>query len=149
MDDLDLQIIEKLQENDKLSYKKIGKALKKPASTIHFRVKKLIDEKIIVKFSAIVDMEKLGYNTVGWLGLTIDPLMRDEIIKKLASYKLIKMISSTTGDYNLMLQILAENEKNLWNFIRENIQIIEGVHDVHVSSSLKVYKWETNYFLRL
>ncbi len=149
MDDLDHQILEKLQENDKLSYKKIGKALKKPASTIHFRVKKMIDEKIIIKFSAIVDMEKLGYNTVGWLGLTIDPLMRDEIIKKLASYKLIKMISSTTGDYNLILHILAENEKKLWSFIRDNIQIIEGVHDVHVSSSLKIYKWETAYFLKL
>jgi DNA-binding Lrp family transcriptional regulator len=109
----------------------------------------MIDEKIIVKFSAIVDMEKLGYNTVGWLGLTIDPLKRDEIIKKLASYKLIKMISSTTGDYNLIVQILAENEKKLWSFIRDDIQTVEGVHDVQVSSSLKVHKWETAYFLRL
>jgi DNA-binding Lrp family transcriptional regulator len=149
MDDLDHQILEKLQENDKLSYKKIGKTLKKPASTIHFRVKKMIDDKIIVKFSAIVDMEKLGYNTVGWLGLTIDPLMRDEIIKKLSSYKLIKIISSTTGDYNLILQILAENEKKLWNFIRDNIQTVEGVHEIHVSSSLKVHKWETAYFLKI
>ncbi|GAI79257.1 unnamed protein product, partial [marine sediment metagenome] len=68
MDDLDLKILKKLQENDKLSYNKISKILGIPTSTIHFRVKKMVEEKIIVKFSAIVDMCKLGFETVAWGG---------------------------------------------------------------------------------
>lgn len=148
MDDLDLKILKKLQENDKLSYNKISKMLGTPTSTIHFRVKKMVEEKIIVKFSAIVDMCKLGFETVAWVGVTIDPLKIDEITERLALYETIKLISSTAGDHNLVLQILAKNEKKLWNFIRHNLQTIEGVQDIHVSSSLKVYKWETCYFFK-
>jgi len=94
MDDLDFQIIKKLQENAKLSYNQIAKMLKTPTSTIHFRVQKMIEEKLIVKFTSIVDVGKLGYETVGWVGLTIDPLKTDEIANKIASFDEVRI---TTG----------------------------------------------------
>jgi DNA-binding Lrp family transcriptional regulator len=149
MDDLDLQIIKKLQENAKLSLKKISKTLKIPTSTIHFRVQKMIEEQIIAKFSCVVDIGKLGYETVGWANLIIDPLKADEIAKKIATFEEVRMVSITAGAYNLIVQILAKNEKELWNFIRENIQIIDGVQKIDVSSTLKIFKWDTCYFFNL
>lgn len=149
MDDLDLQIIKKLQENAKLSYKEIAKMLKTPTSTVHFRVQKMIEEKLIVKFTSIIDMGKLGYETVGWVSLGIDPLKTDEIANKIASFEEVRMLSITGGSHNLVIQILSKNEKELWNFIRKNIQTIEGVQNLDVSSSLKIFKWNPYYFFSL
>ena len=149
MDDLDFQIIKKLQENAKLSYNQIAKMLKTPTSTIHFRVQKMIEEKLIVKFTSIVDVGKLGYETVGWVGLTIDPLKTDEIANKIASFDEVRMLSITGGAHNLVIQILSKNEKELWNFIREKIQTIDGVQNLDVSSSLKIFKWDICYFFDL
>ena len=149
MDDLDLQIIEKLQENAKLSYKKIAKMLDTPPSTIHFRIKRMIEEKVIIGFSSIIDVGKLGYETVGWVGLTIDPLMTDEIAKKIASFEQVRMVSITGGSHNLVIQVLAKNEKELWNFLLENIQTLDGVQNIDVSSSLKIYKWDICYFFNI
>ncbi|MFX0004482.1 MAG: Lrp/AsnC family transcriptional regulator [Candidatus Hermodarchaeota archaeon] len=149
MDDLDFKIITKLQENAKLSYKEIAKILKSPTSTIHFRVQKMIEEKIIVKFTSIIDVGKLGYETVGWVGLTIDPLKTEEIANKIASFEEVRMVSITGGAHNLVVQILSKNEKELWNFIRENIQTINGVQNLDVSSSLKIFKWDTYYFFNI
>ncbi|MFX1428332.1 MAG: Lrp/AsnC family transcriptional regulator [Promethearchaeota archaeon] len=149
MDDLDFKIITKLQENAKLSYKQIAKILKSPTSTIHFRVQKMIEEKIIVKFTSIIDVGKLGYETVGWVGLTIDPLKTEEIANKIASFEEVRMVSITAGAHNLVVQILSKNEKELWNFIRENIQTINGVQNLDVSSSLKIFKWDTYYFFNI
>ena len=149
MDDLDLKIIKKLQENAKFSYKDIARMLETPTSTIHFRIKKMIEEKIIVKFSSVIDAGKLGYETVGWIGLTIDPLKTDEIANKVASFEEVRMVSITGGAHNLVAQILTTNEKSLWNFIRENIQTIDGVQDLDVSSSLKIFKWDTCYFFNI
>lgn len=149
MDDLNLQILEKLQENGKLSLKRIAKMLKTPVSTIHFRVQKMIDEKIIVKFSSVVDIGKLGYETVAWACLTIDPLKIEEIANKIATFQDVRMVTITGGVYNLIIQIISKNEKELWNFIRENIQTIEGVQSLDVSSSLKIFKWDTCYFFNL
>ncbi len=149
MDELDEQILSKLKQDAKLSYKKIAKMLKIPPSTIHFRIKRMIEEKIIERFSAIVDVGKLGYETVGWIGLTIDPLKTDEIAKKVASFEEVRMVSITGGAHNLVAQILTKNEKDLWNFIRENIQTIDGVQGLDVSSSLKIFKWDTYYFFNI
>ena len=107
MDDLDQLILEKLHENAKLSYKKIAKMLKSPVSTIHFRVQKMINEKVIEKFSSIVNVGKLGYETVGWVGLTIDPLKTDEIAAKIASFKDVRMVAGTGGAHNLVVQPFA------------------------------------------
>lgn len=146
MDELDEEILGKLKQDAKLSYKKIAKMLNIPPSTIHFRIKRMIQEKIIIKFSPIVDVVKLGYETVGWVGLTIDPLKIDEIAKKIASFKETRMASVTGGTHNIVVQILIANEKELWNFIREKIQTIDGVQNIDVSSSLKIFKWDTCYF---
>ena len=149
MDDLDLQILKKLQENAKLSYQQIAKMLNAPTSTIHFRVQKMIEEKIIVRFASIIDVGKMGYETVGWVGLSIDPLKTEDMAKTIASFSEVRMVTITGGTHNIVLQILTKDEKELWNFIRENIQTIEGVKEIDVSSSLKVYKWETCYFFNI
>jgi len=149
MDELDQQILIKLKKDAKLSYKKIAKMLNTPPSTVHFRIKKMMEEKIIIQFSPIVDVGKLGYETVGWVGLTIDPLKTDEIAKTIASFKETRMVSVTGGTHNLVIQILSENEKELWNFIREKIQTIDGVQNLDVSSSLKIFKWDTCYFFNI
>jgi DNA-binding Lrp family transcriptional regulator len=149
MDELDLQIIQKLQENAKISLKDIAKMLETPASTIHFRVQKMIEGEIISKFSCVVDIEKLGYSTVGWVNLIIDPLKTDDIANKIASFEQVRMVSVTGGTYNLIIQIISKNEKELWNFIQENVQTIDGVQKLDVSSSLKIYKWDTCYYFNL
>jgi hypothetical protein len=41
------------------------------------------------------------------------------------------------------------NEKELWNFIRDKIQTIDGVQNLNVNSSLKIFKWNTCYFFWL
>lgn len=149
MDELDTEILNKLKEDAKLSYKKIAKMLNKPPSTIHFRIKRMIEDKTIMRFSSIVDVGKLGYKTVGWVGLTIDPLKTGEIAQKIASFEETKIVSVTGGAHNLVIQILIKNEKELWNFIRENIQTINGVQNIDVSSSLKVFKWDPCYFFNV
>ena len=149
MDDLDLQIIQKLQENAKISLKEIAKMLETPTSTIHFRVQKMIEGEIISKFSCVVDIEKLGYKTVGWVNLIIDPLKADDIANKISSFEQVRMVSITGGIYNLIIQIISKNEKELWNFIQENVQTIDGVQKLDVNSSLKIYKWDTCYYFNL
>ena len=149
MDELDEQILIKLKKDAKLSYKKIAKMLNTPPSTVHFRIKKMMEEKIIIRFSPVIDVGKLGYETVGWVGLTLDPLKTEKIANKIASFEEVKMVSYTGGAHNLVVQILIENEKELWNFIREKIQTIDGVQNLDVSSSLKVYKWDTCYFFNI
>jgi Lrp/AsnC family transcriptional regulator for asnA, asnC and gidA len=141
----DKKILKLLQEDARISYKDIAEKTNIPASTVHFRVKKMQKEGIIKNFSINIDLEKLGYDAIAWVGLTVDPIQISEISNKIANLEEVLKIFSTTGDHNLVLQIVAKNEKSLWRFLRNKIQTIKGVSpQMHVSITLDIYKWNNS-----
>ncbi len=111
------------------------------ASTIHNRVSRLIENEIIKQFGAIIDPEKIGYNTMAIIGLTVDPIKMNEIAKIIASYEETQLVAISTGDHDIIAQIIAKDEKSLWNFINIKIKTINGIKpQIHVSNFLDVYK---------
>ena len=141
MDDVDKKILILLQNDDKIQYKKIGEKLDIGPSTVHYRIKKLVKDGIIKQFSAIVDPEKVGYNTTAIIGLNVEPTKMDNVAKQLADYEEVQLVTTSSGDHDLIVQIIARDGKHLWRFINENIKTIRGVEKkIHVSSFLDVYK---------
>ncbi len=140
-DDKDKEILNFLQENYRISYKDLSKKVNLAASTIHNRVQNMIKEGIIKKFDTIVDPSKVGYNAIAILGLSVDPLKLDNIAGKLSEYSEIQLVASSTGDHNLLVKVIAEDEKNLWRFINEEIKTLEGIQvPMHVSSFIDIFK---------
>ncbi len=141
MDPIDKKILQIVQEDDKVQYQKIAEELGIGASTVHYRIKKLLKNGTIKSFSANIDPEKVGYTTTAVLGVNVDPLKMDEIAKKLASYDEVQVVATSSGDHDIIVQIIARDGKHLWHFINEKIKTIEGVEKkLHVSSFLDIYK---------
>jgi DNA-binding Lrp family transcriptional regulator/CheY-like chemotaxis protein len=140
-DEKDKEILNYLQDNYRISYKDLSKKVKLAASTIHNRVQNMIKEGIIKKFDTFVDPFKVGYESIAIAGLSVDPLKIDDIAKKLSKFDEIQLIASSTGDHNLILQIIAKDEKMLWKFINEDIKTLEGIQlPIHVSSFIDLFK---------
>ncbi|MFX1304730.1 MAG: Lrp/AsnC family transcriptional regulator [Promethearchaeota archaeon] len=141
MDEVDKRILNILQKNDKISYRELAEKLKLAASTIHNRVKKMIEEEIIKQFGAIVDPVKIGYNTIAIVGLSVDPTKMNKIAEKIASYNETQLVAISSGDHDIIAQIIAKDEKTLWNFINIKIKTINGIKpQIHVSNFLDIYK---------
>lgn len=140
-DEKDKEILNFLQENYKISYKDLSKKVNLAASTIHNRVQNMIKEGIIRKFDTLVDPFKVGYESIAILGLSIDPMKLDEVAKRLTEYDDIQLVASSTGDHNLLIKIIAKDEKNLWRFINDEIKILDGIQlPMHVSSFIDIFK---------
>ncbi|MFX1307389.1 MAG: winged helix-turn-helix transcriptional regulator [Promethearchaeota archaeon] len=140
-DEKDKEILNFLQENYKISYKDLSKKVNLAASTIHNRVQNMVKDGIIKKFDTFVDPFKVGYESMAILGLSVDPLKLDDIARKLSKYDEIQLVVSSTGDYNLLLKIIAKDEKNLWRFINEEIKTLDGILlPIHVSSFIDIFK---------
>ncbi len=141
MDDIDKKILNILQENDKTQYQRIAKELNLGASTVHYRIKKLIQNDFILSFSAIIDPEKVGYSTSAVIGLNVDPLKMHDIARQLTTYNEVQLVTTSSGDHDIIINVLAKDGKHLWRFINENIKPIEGVEKkIHVSTYLDIYK---------
>jgi len=141
LDDKDKIILNILQENYRISYKEISEKVNLAASTIHNRVQNMLKEGIIRKFDTFVDPFKVGYKTVAILGLSIEPLRLNNVAKELANYDETQLVTSSSGAHDMLLQVIAKNEKDLWRFINEKIKTIDGVKPhIEVSSLLDVFK---------
>lgn len=141
IDEKDKLILNILQENYKISYKEISNKVGLAASTIHNRVQSMLNEGIIQEFDTFVDPFKVGYNTIAIVGLSVDPLKINQVSKKLAEFDEIQLIASSAGEYNIILQIIAQDEKELWRFINEKLKSIEGIRqEMNVSSFIDIFK---------
>jgi Lrp/AsnC family transcriptional regulator for asnA, asnC and gidA len=145
VDDTDRKILNLLQKDDKMAYKDIGDRLDIAASTVHTRVKKMEKKGIIEKFSAVLNPKQVGYNTTAWLGLSVDPLKMNAVAEKIAQYDNVQVVATSTGDHDMVVQLLAKDEKHLWRFLNKHIKTIEGVNPkMDVSSFIDIFK-QTNF----
>ncbi len=141
LDDKDKEILNILQENCRVSYNELSDKVGLAASTIHNRVQKLQKDGVIKGFFAQVDPFKVGFKTLALMGLSIDPLKIDSVAEKISSFDNVQLIAATTGDHDLVMQLIAKDEKELWKFINTKIKTIEGVYpQLHVSSFIDTYK---------
>ena len=141
MDAIDKQILNILQEDDRTPYAKISERLGIGISTVHFRIKRLMARGIIKGFSVTVDPGVVGFSSQAWIGLSVDPLKMQDVAKQLTQYDEVQLVATSTGDHDMVVQVMAKDEKDLWRFIIEKIKPMDGIEKhFHVSSFLDIYK---------
>jgi len=141
MDKIDKQILNILQNNYRISFKDLGKKVNMAASSVHNRVQKMLEEGIIRKEDTIIDPMKVGFEVIAIVGLSVDPVKMNEISKQIATYDEVQLVTTTTGDHDIIARVIANDEKSLWRFINEKIKTIDGVKPkMDVSSFIDIFK---------
>ncbi len=139
----DLAILKALEENCKVPYKEMGRNLGFVASTIHARVKRMEEQGVIQQFIAMVDPSKLGYNVNAILGLSVDPTRLAEVGKKIAAFPEVKLVASSTGNHDLLVHILVQDNARLGDLILKIKSIdgvLQGAGNIHISIFTRIFK---------
>lgn len=150
LDDKDKMILNILQDNYKISYKDISEKVNLAASTIHNRVQNLLNEGIIKKIDTVIDPSKAGYDTIAIIHLFVNSSNLNDIVQNLNQFNEVQLVATSAGEHNLILKLIAPDEKSLWRFINEKIKSIEGIDpDIKVSSFIDIFKMTNKiYFTR-
>jgi len=147
LDDKDKMILDILQDNYKISYKEISERVNLAASTIHNRVQNMVNEGIIIKVDTIIDPLKAGYDTMAIIHLFVKPSKLNDIVQKLDRFNEVQLIATSAGEHNLILKLIAPNEKSLWRFINDKIKSIDGINPkMKVSSFIDIFKMSNKIY---
>ena len=142
LDEINRVILEMLQEDARISFRKIAQRLKVSEATIFVRVKKLVNKGVIKKFTAIVSPEHVGKRLTAFILIDADPRKLEKVFEELKVIDDIYEIYDVTGSFSAILKIRAKDHQDLKNII-DKIGLIDGVIKTETALVLKSVKEET------
>lgn len=143
LDRTDLDILRAVQADGRLSNAKLSEKLNLSETPCWRRLKRLESEGVIEGYQAILNRKKLGFGVVGFAQVTIgdhasdDPLIFE---REVGGIPEILSCHNVTGDYDYVLQIVAEDLDAYGAFIRDRLRKLPGVASIHSNLSLREVK---------
>ena len=103
LDDLDKEILKILSVKGAISHRKIAKDLERSPVTISKHIKELEDKGIINGYTININYEKLGYDIIAMIELTISKGKMLEVERDIAHYPNIFAVYDITGTYDAII----------------------------------------------
>jgi Lrp/AsnC family transcriptional regulator for asnA, asnC and gidA len=145
LDAVSKAIIEQLQTDGRRSYAEIGKAVGLSEAAVRQRVQKLTDSGVM-QVVAVTDPMQLGFYRQAMVGITVagDTTTVAEEIAKLPA---VDYVVLTAGSFDLLVEVVCENDDDLIDLLNKQIRGIEGVQSTETFVYLKLlkqfYNWGT------
>ena len=137
LDKLDFQIIQEMMENAEISYADLGKKLFVSGGTIHVRIKKLEEQKVVKGRKLAVDLKSLGYDVIAFIGIYLEKSsLYDSVAKELKKIPEIVRLNYTTGNYSMFAEIVCKDIQQLRHVLHDKLQNIKGIERTETFISL-------------
>ena len=126
MDVIDLKIIEELKQDSRISFNEISQKIGKTEATVRRRVKKLVDEGVIEKFTIEYNINSKPKTRAT---VKIEPDFKEikKIISELRKIDEISNIWRLSGDCGLFMMIEIDSIEQFNPLIEDKISQIEGL----------------------
>ncbi|MGZ7047796.1 MAG: Lrp/AsnC family transcriptional regulator [Methanobacterium sp.] len=119
IDETDKKILDLLNTDGRISYRKISRELDISVGTVHNRVDKFTKSGIVKKFIPQIDHSKLGYKLTTIIGVRVKGGVLRNWENKTAYHKNVLGIYDVTGEFDAILLAKFRDTTELDSFIKE------------------------------
>ncbi|MDO8627671.1 MAG: Lrp/AsnC family transcriptional regulator, partial [Candidatus Diapherotrites archaeon] len=145
MDKFDVKILNLLLEENNLKYKEIAKKLGTTIATVHNRIKKMEDEKVLLGFAPVIDSKKTGYDINALINVEIKGGHLEKLEKKYSKHKNICAVYDVTGNFDCVLVAKFKTTAEMNLFVKQ-LMSEEFVNRTNTSLILNTVKESSNPF---
>lgn len=136
-DDLDRKIIAILKEDSSKSISEIASKLNSSRVTITNRIQKLKDERIILKYTCLVNERRLGFDFTVFILLALDRsgyvwnISAEELMKRQEELDILE-IHHITGDFDVLIKMRTKNIQ----FLEHNLHELYNIKGVQKTNTI-------------
>jgi Lrp/AsnC family transcriptional regulator, regulator for asnA, asnC and gidA len=145
LDDAAKAIIEQLQEDGRRPFTKIAAAVGLSEAAVRQRVQQMVDAGVL-QIVAVTDPLTLGFHRMAMVGLRVDGDLR-AVADTLAKVPEIDYVVVTAGSFDLLCEVVCEDDDALLSLVNDKIRAVEGVRETETFIYLKLakqtYTWGT------
>ncbi len=146
LDEVDRKILAVLQAEGRISNSDLAKKIHLSAPATHTRVKRLEQGGYIHSYVALLDRNKLGYDNLCFIELSLGVHKHEQIqaiLETIMSWPEVLECHNVTGEYDYLLKVAVVNTRALEQFNSRKLIPLEGVAKIHTSLVLKEVKATT------
>jgi Lrp/AsnC family transcriptional regulator for asnA, asnC and gidA len=146
LDDVSKAIIEQLQTDGRRSYAEIGKAVGLSEAAVRQRVQKLTDSGVM-QVVAVTDPMPLGFYRLAMNGIRVTG-DTTSVAERLGRLSAVDYVVLTAGSFDILAEIVCENDEDLIDLLNKEIRGIPGVLSTETFVYLKLHKQFYNWGTR-
>lgn len=139
MDERDIEILEYLRKDGRIPFTEIAKEMGVAEGTIRNRVAKLQENRVL-QIIGLADPHRLGYDAPAIIGVSVQPPHLETVADAIAALPEVSYLIMVSGEYDLMVEVMCRDRQTLAAFLREKLQLIEGVVRTETFMILHTYK---------
>lgn len=141
IEETDKKILNILIDDSRLSLRQIAKKANVSVATVMHHINKLEEERIIRKYTAKIDYEKIGYDVEIMTEIRISKGKLFEVEKKIATNPNVFAIYDVTGAFDAVVLARFPSRRQMDNFLKK-IQTYEFVERTETKLILNTIKEE-------
>ena len=142
-DDVSRAIIEQLQEDGRRPYASIGKAVGLSEAAVRQRVQKLVDAGVM-QIVAVTDPLQTGFARQAMIAITATGDI-ETVADQLSGIDEVDYIVVTAGSFDLLAEVVVEDDEHLLRIVNGRIRTIPGVTRTETFVYLKLVKQTYNW----
>jgi len=130
LDEIDLQILRRLQVDGRTTHADLGREVGLSAPAVLQRVRKLEDSQILHDVVARLDPDRAGFGIQAFIQITLalhDDQAIDKFRKALRSLDAIVEAHHVSGGFDFLLKVAVEDMRAYERFIREELSKVKGI----------------------
>ena len=129
-----------LSKDSSMPFVEVAKQIGISDATVHIRVRRLIADGLIKKFTISVDNNMLGYDHLAFMGINIEPGFADEVTEKLLKIDEVLEIHEMHGRFDLILKIRAKDLDQMREIVVNKIRKLPRILETELMTVLKTRK---------
>ena len=138
LDDADKSLVELLQRDGRLPYTRLAAQVGLSEAAVRQRVQRLIENKV-VQIVAVTDPLTLGFRRQAMVGVKIEG-DTIAVADALAQIPEIDYVVCTSGSFDLLFEMVCEDDEHLLTLLNEQVRMIPGVRSTETFMYLRLRK---------
>jgi Lrp/AsnC family transcriptional regulator for asnA, asnC and gidA len=126
LDDTDREILRILQSEARTPFSEIARRIDMSSATVHDRVTRLEEEGVIRGYHADVAPKTVGYGVSAMVGLRVQQGREEGALERLRDIDGVREIHLTTGEWDVMMRVYAENTEALRDLMFDEVAEMDG-----------------------
>ncbi|MHB1987861.1 MAG: Lrp/AsnC family transcriptional regulator [Acidimicrobiales bacterium] len=145
LDEVSRQLVEALQQDGRRSYAALAQDVELSEAAVRQRVKRLLDDGVM-QIVAVTDPTTVGFSRQALVGIKAEGDLR-AISDRLSKLPELDYVVLCAGSFDLLVELVCEDDEHLLRLLDESIRSIEGVRETETFVYLRLvkqsYSWGT------